>query len=332
MTRPGPIPDDNSGSLPVRRHPIDLTEAQASARTIADLVRIAVSAFSAAGLSYGHGTDNAYDESVALVLWALHLPADIPDALFASRVTASETSHVIDAIKCRVQTRAPLGYVTGEVWFRGLRFLTDRRALIPRSLLVEAMQDSLAPWLDVHLPDWIERKRPARILDLCTGGGSIAIHAAHLFEQALITAVDVEPDALDLCQLNLELHQLTDRITPVCSDLFNGLTDPQRFDLILSNPPYVPAASMSRLPAEFQSEPRIALAAGEDGMDIIRRILAQAPPRLTTDGILIMEIGHEINAFVAAFPDLAFATLPVAAGDEMILLITAAQLEEAQIG
>lgn len=330
MNRPGPTPDDSGAALPVRRHPIDLTEASAVARTVADLVRIGVSVFSAAELSYGHGTDNAYDESVALVLWALHLPPDTPDTLFSCQVTASETACVIHAIERRVQTRAPLGYVTGETWFRGLRFLTDPRALIPRSPLVEALQESLPQWLDSHLPHWIDQRRPARILDLCTGGGSIAIHAAHLFPDALITAVDLDADALDLCRQNIQLHHLGDRISPVCSDLFARLAGSEQFDLIVCNPPYVPSASMDRLPAEYRREPTIALAAGGDGMQIIRQILAHAPARLTDEGILILEIGHEIDAFIAAFPDLAFASLPVAAGDQMILLIEKMQLAEAQ--
>ena len=210
-----------------RRHAINLNDAGTSVRTVADLVRIGVSAFCAADLSYGHGTDNAYDESVALVLWALHLPPDTPDALLSCHVTAAETNSVIGIIQQRIESRTPLGYLTGETWFRGLRFLSDPRALIPRSLLVEALQEGLPDWLEIHAPDCFEQSEPMKILDLCTGGGSIAIHAASQYPHAELTAVDLEPDALALCRENLALHQLSDRVRPICSNLFEAL-DPSR--------------------------------------------------------------------------------------------------------
>lgn len=321
-----------TSDTPIPRQAFDLAEAAKTVETIHDLVRVGVSAFTAANLSYGHGTSGAYDESVALVLWALHLPPDSPDILFAARVTPAETALAIQAMTSRINSRAPLGYITGETWFRGLRFLSDRRALIPRSLLVEAMQESLTDWLEIHQPEWFDLPLQDRnILDLCTGGGSVAIHAALQFPSAAVTAVDIDAQALALCRENLALHNLSEQVVLCQSDLFDKVTAPARFDLVLSNPPYVPTASMARLPDEFQAEPEIALAAGTEGMQVIKNILTQTTDRLTPDGLLILEIGHQIDDFLAAFPGLSFAALAVDAGDEMILLMTSDQLREAAI-
>lgn len=312
-----------------RRCAPNLSSAATQLQTVRDLVRIAVSAFESAGLSYGHGSENAYDEAVALVFWGLYLPPDTPDAMLSASLTPVEIAAVLALITDRVQSREPAAYLTGEAWFRGLRFKCDARALVPRSLLVEAMQEALPSWLNSmaasldQQPGW-----PAAILDLCTGGGSIAIHAAHMFQQASITAIDIDEPALSLCEENIALHGLNDQVTTLRSNVLDQCDDATKFDLILSNPPYVPTQSMQALPAEFRAEPSLALSGGDDGMDIIRRILLASSQHLTDNGLLILELGHEIDAFVRAFPDLPFATLATHAGDEMIIILTSADLEQ----
>jgi len=307
-----------------QRHAPDLSAAAAEMRSIRDLVRLGVSAFEAAGLSFGHGSDNALDEASALVLWALYLPPDTPADLFDCTLSRAEVDNCIALLNERIQTRAPAAYLTGQAWLRGLSFNADQRALVPRSLIVEAIQDALPDWLNAM--QWPLFADGARILDLCCGSGSIAIHAALAFEEATITALDIDADALALCHENIALHGLEHRIIAKQSNLLDNCEVPEHFDLILTNPPYVPQISMQRLPPEYRAEPAIALAAGVDGMDIIRPILLAARQRLAEQGLLIIELGHEINAFVSAFPTLAFATLPVTAGDDMVIIITRDQL------
>ncbi len=298
--------------------------------TVRDVLRAAVSAFGAADLQYGQGTANAYDDAVALVYWALHLPVDAPDALLDARLSPQEVGNCLSLIRERTISRRPVAYLTGEAWLRGLRFRADERALVPRSLLVEVLQESLMQWRSYidpdqaeHDPDW-----PARILDLCTGGGSIAIHAAHRFPRATVLALDINEDALALCAENIALHRLGERISLRRSDLLGAVSD-DRFDLILCNPPYVPDSSMDQLPPEFRAEPVLALAGGSDGMDLVRRLLADARRCLDPHGVLLIEIGHEQAAFEAAFPTLSFAWLPVSAGEQMVAAIAAQDLPPA---
>ena len=285
--------------------------------TVRDCLRYACTRFEAAGLAYGQGTDDAWDEAAWLVLWALHLPPDRLDPFLDARLTLRERRVVLELVDRRCRERIPTAYLTGEAWLRGLRFKSDARALVPRSLIAEALQEVL--------PHWLGDRVPETILDLCTGGGSLAVFAAHCFPEARIDASDLSEDALALARSNLELHRMDDRVTLYKGDLFGALGS-RRYDLILCNPPYVNASSMQALPPEFLAEPQGALAGGADGMDLIRGILAAAPEHLTEDGWLLLEIGHEAAHFEAAFPDLEFAWLPVTAGDDLLVLVSRPQL------
>jgi ribosomal protein L3 glutamine methyltransferase len=295
----------------------DAGEAAQGLRTVRDFVRWGCTRLAEAGACFGHGTDNARDEAAWLVLWALRLPLDELDAHLDARLLPSERQSVADLIARRCHERLPTPYLTGEAWLRGLCFRADPRALIPRSLLVEALEEALDPWLPPSPPQ--------AVLDLCTGGGSVAIAAALRFAQARVDAADLSADALELAHENLARHDLRDRITLHRGDLYAPLAG-CRYDLILSNPPYVNARSMARLPAEFLHEPRSALAGGDDGMDLVRRIVGEAGAHLTPNGLLVIEIGHEAEHFEAAFPDLVFAYVPVSAGERQIVAIDAACL------
>ncbi|MDT3680632.1 MAG: 50S ribosomal protein L3 N(5)-glutamine methyltransferase [Burkholderiaceae bacterium] len=298
-------------------------EAVRELRTLRDLLRWAVSRFEAAGLAYGHGTDNAWDEAVSLLLYSLHLPPDRLDPWLDARLSRREREAATALVERRVVTRAPAPYLTGEAWLRGLRFLCDERALVPRSPIAEALEEALVQWIDVHRAG--ATFDPHAVLDLCTGGGSLAIFAAHLFPQATVVGADLSEAALALAAANASLHGLDERIAWVRSDLFEAL-GARRFDLIVCNPPYVNDASMRALPAEFRAEPHAALAGGHDGMDLVRRIVAGARRHLAGDGLLVLEIGHEAAHFEAAFPTLEFHYLPAAAGEQLLVLIEAAAL------
>ncbi len=304
-------PSPTSPHALARRITCPVDQARAHLATLRDLIRYATSRFAAAGVCCGHGTDNAHDEAVWLMLWVLHLPPDRLDPYLDARLTGPEIDAALALIEQRVEHREPAAYLTGEAWLRGVRFLADRRALVPRSLLAEALDESLADWLD---------DPPASVLDLCTGGGSLAILAARRFESANIVASDLSAEALSLAGENVALHHLDGRIRLVRGDLFGALGG-ERFDLILCNPPYVNADSMADLPAEYRAEPVAALAGGDDGMDIIRRILGDAAAHLTEGGRLLLEIGHERHHFEAAFPALQFAYLPVTGGEDRIVLV-----------
>ncbi|RPH60303.1 MAG: 50S ribosomal protein L3 N(5)-glutamine methyltransferase [Burkholderiales bacterium] len=309
----------------VERRLADAESAERELRTLRDLLRYAVSRFESAGLAYGHGTDNAWDEAVALLLWALHLPPEPLDPWLDSRLCRTERRTAIALIERRVTSRAPAAYLTGEAWLRGLDFACDARALVPRSPIAEALDEALPDWLEHHPPppSW-----PSSILDLCTGGASLAIVAADRFRGAQVVGTDLSEDALALAAGNRARHGLQQRLELLHGDLFEPVRG-RRFDLILCNPPYVNEASMQALPPEFLAEPRAALAGGIDGMDLVRRILAGAPAQLTRDGLLLIEIGHEAAHFEAAFPTLEFHYLPVAAGERMLVLIEARQLAAA---
>jgi ribosomal protein L3 glutamine methyltransferase len=300
---------------------VTAAEAAAELLTVRDWVRHACTRLQAAGAAFGQGTDNAFDEALWLVLWALRLPLERPDPFLDARLARSERDCVAALIERRCGERLPTAYLTGEAWLRGLRFVADRRALVPRSLVVEALQDVL--------DDWLGDETPGSVLDLCCGGGSIAIHAALHFPDARVDAADLSPDALALARENLALHGLGERVRLLQGDLFAAVGR-ARYDLILCNPPYVNARSMHALPPEFLAEPRAALAGGDDGMDLVRRILAGAPAHLAPGGRLLLEIGHEAPHFEAAFPGLEFAWLPVAAGDDQLVLVTREQLAAAR--
>ncbi len=301
-------------------------DAAAAARelsTLRDLLRWAVSRFEAASLSYGHGCDNPWDEAVALLLWSLHLPPDRLDPYLDARLCLVEREAAIALIERRIATRRPAAYLTGEAWLRGLVFACDERALVPRSPIAEALDEALPQWLEHHPPPsagW-----PATILDLCTGGGSLAIVAADRFPLARVVGADLSGDALALADVNRARYGMQQRLELIAGDLFEPLVE-RRFDLILCNPPYVNDASMRGLPAEYRAEPAGALCGGVDGMDVIRRLIARAPRHLNPHGLLLLEIGHEAEHFEAAFPSLEFHYLPVSAGERLLVLIEAGEL------
>lgn len=338
-----------------RQIPSAALEAQENLRTLRDWVRYAASRMQAAGLSFGHGTANAYDEAVWLVCWCLYLSPEHYDAMADAQVLPEERRRIRHLIEARCERGQPLAYLIREAWLMGYRFRADERALVPRSLLAEALvHHALDPWLsEQHEPDpdsqaahamleamldelgdqaaWMPDEEaapaggPRRVLDLCTGGGSIAIIAAHCFPESEIVASDLSLDALSLATENLKDYGLADRIALYQGDLFAPLPE-IRFDLILCNPPYVNAQSMAALPAEYRAEPEGALGSGIDGMDLIARLLADAPDYLSEQGILVIEIGHEMPHFQARFPGLAWSPIPVAQGDDRIVLIRAADL------
>ena len=303
-----------------------------SVRRVRDLVRHAVSRLDQSGVGFGHGTDNAFDEAVWLVCWTLHLPIEHYGELAEAAVAWPEARAVLELIELRCSSRKPLAYLVGEAWLMGYRFRCDERALVPRSLIAEALrQGTLASFLPA-LEDGAEDKhrdtRPLRILDLCTGGGSLAIIAASLFDDAAVVASDISPAALELAALNLADYRLEKRVKLVDADLFAGLGR-QRFDLILCNPPYVNRQSMEDLPAEYRAEPESALAGGDDGMDLVSRIVRAAAGHLRPDGLLVLEIGHEARHFERRFPQLEFAYVPTAQGDDRIVAVTASALKAA---
>lgn len=320
-----------------------LIDAQESLRTVRDWVRYAVSRLQAAGASFGHGTDNAYDEAIWLVCWCLHLPIEQYEEMAGAALLPDERRKLRNLIDARSQCDQPLAYLLGEAWLMGFRFRADARALVPRSLLGEAMVNhAFDPWLNQEmlqpfhdLADELDHGlaqqppsgQPYRILDLCTGGGSLAIMAAHYFPDAGIVASDLSADALALAAENIADYQLEDRITLNQGDLFEHL-DGQQFKLILCNPPYVNADSVAALPAEYRAEPEMALGSGEDGMDLISRLLQEACDHLWPCGVLALEIGHEMPNFRRRFPDLAWTAIPVAQGDDRIVLITADDLKQ----
>jgi ribosomal protein L3 glutamine methyltransferase len=265
-----------------------------------------------AGVAYGQGTLNAEDEAAWLVLWALKLPLDTDTSTLNSPVSEAESETVLALLRKRTESRQPLAYLTGEAWLQGVSFHVDERCLIPRSLIAEVIaHGSMDPWLH---PD------SQRALDMCTGGGSLAVLVALAYPAVHVDALDISAEALAVAGINIERHGLQDRITASLSD---GLTQAKGvYDLIVCNPPYVNAQSMSGLPHEFLHEPALALAGGNDGMDFVRGLLKQAPQYMTNDGVLVLEIGHEIEHFHAAFPSLDVTYLSTSAGDEQVLLIT----------
>lgn len=323
MSARRPTARATASGVAAKRAVVGMNQAVQELRTLRDCLRHACTRLSAAALAYGQGTDNAWDEAVWLALWSLHLPPDRVEPFLDARLTRDERKSFFELIERRCRERVPAAYLTGEAWLRGLRFRADPRAIIPRSLIVEAMEETL--------DDWLAGREPDDILDLCTGGGSIAISAALRFAQARVDAVDLSEQALSLAAENLADHQVQDRVNLYHGDLFAPIGDRQ-YDLILCNPPYVNSASMRKLPAEFLAEPDTALAGGNDGMDLIRRILADAPKALRDGGFLLLEIGHEAPFFEAAFDSLEFAYLPVAAGEDQLVLVSKEQLLAAGYG
>jgi len=286
--------------------------------TVRDLLRFAVSRFNQAGLSFGHGSANAYDEAAYLVLHTLHLPLDLLDPFMDARLSAAEIDAVLNVIERRATERVPAAYITQEAWMHGFRFYVDERTIVPRSFIGELLQDGLQPYVE-------DPEQVSAVLELCTGSGCLAILAAHAFPNADIDAVDLSAPALQVAARNVADYKLDDRIALFEGDLYAPLAQ-RRYDVIISNPPYVNAASMQDLPAEYRHEPEMALAGGADGMDIVRRIIADARNWLTDDGVLVIEIGNERQHVEAAFGGLDLVWLSTSAGDDNVFLIQAADL------
>ncbi len=295
----------------------DLHEVVAALATVRDFIRWGASRFQAAGLHFGHGTDNALDEAAWLVLHALHLPLDLSGPWLEARLTASEKRRVLDRLMARIRTRKPAAYLTGEAWFCGLLFHVDESVLVPRSPIAELIEQRFQPWL-VAEP-------VTRILDLCTGSGCIGIACAFAFPEARVDLADISDAALAVARRNVERHRLADRVQVHRADLFDGLP-PARYPLIVANPPYVDAAAMAGLPAEYRHEPALGLQAGADGLDLVRRILAEAHRWLAPQGLLVVEVGDSAPALRRAYPDLPFLWPEFERGGHGVFVLEAAAL------
>jgi ribosomal protein L3 glutamine methyltransferase len=288
-------------------------EAGNQLQTVRDLLRFAVSRFNEARLFFGHGSASAYDEAAYLILHSLHLPPDQLDPFLDARLTTTERAQVLHVIERRATEKIPAAYLTNEAWLSDFCFYVDERVIVPRSFIAELLREQLAPWVQ-------EADAVRSALDLCTGSGCLAVLLAHVFENAAIDASDISEDALQVAAKNVADYGLEHRINLVRSDLFNGLAG-RRYDLIVSNPPYVNAASMAALPEEYRHEPRNALSSGIDGLDATRTILREAANHLTENGMLVAEIGHNRAELEKIFPRTPFTWVETSAGDEFVFLL-----------
>ena len=284
--------------------------------TVIELIESGAAQLAQAGVSFGHGTTNAFDEAAWLVLWQLGLPLDSPlegpDSVANRPVAPEKYAQAASLLIARIETRKPAAYLTHEAWLQGVPFYVDERAIVPRSLIAEVLvSGAIDPWLS---------ETTHRVLDLCTGNGSLAILAAMAFPDVVVDAADISTDALAVARLNVNKHKLQDRITLLTSDGLAGVSGP--YDLIVCNPPYVNAQSMATLPEEFKAEPTLALAGGADGMDFIRQLLRDVPEHMTVQAVLLLEIGNERPHFEAAFPSLEVVWLETSAGEDHVLLVT----------
>ncbi|MBO9650270.1 MAG: 50S ribosomal protein L3 N(5)-glutamine methyltransferase [Variovorax sp.] len=279
--------------------------------TVIQLVEAGAQQLADAGVSFGHGTTNAFDEAAWLVLWRLGLPLDDLDGVAEREVSPADAARVSALLDQRIQMRKPAAYLTKEAWLQGVPFYVDERAIVPRSFIAELLADgSIDPWLS---------ERTRNVLDLCTGNGSLAVLAAMTYPDVSVDAADISTEALEVAAINVTRHELDARVTLLQSDGLATVRGP--YDLILCNPPYVNAQSMSELPAEYRAEPELALAGGTDGMDFIRQLFADAPARMSESAVLVLEIGNEREHFETAFPKLEVVWLPTSAGDDQVLLV-----------
>jgi ribosomal protein L3 glutamine methyltransferase len=299
---------------------IFVDEAVTELRTIGDMLRWAVSRFNDANIYYGHGTDNAWDEAIALVFHALHLPEEIGQQVILSNLTSSEKHKIVELIIRRVRERLPVPYLTNKARFAGLEFYVDERVLVPRSPIAEMINNQFSPWL--------YNKHVHRIMDLCTGSACIAIACAHAFEDAEVDALDISEDALDVAQINIESLDVMDRVFPIQSDLFSAIPKGPHYDLIVSNPPYVDAEDIGDMPDEYHHEPAIGLASGRDGLDLTKRILANAADYLTENGVLVVEVGNSMVHLMEQFPDVPFTWVDFEFGGDGVFVLTRDQLVE----
>ncbi len=290
--------------------------------TIRDWLRFAVSAFSENKLSFGHGSASAYDEAAYLILHTLHLPLDTLEPFLDARLTNHEKKALGELLKQRVEQKVPAAYLTHEAYLGTLRFYVDERVIVPRSFIAELLHQNLFPWVE-------STESVDSVLDMCTGSGCLAILAAHIFPHAEVDAVDLSADALAVAKRNVDDYSLQERVHLIESNLFAKL-DGKKYDIIISNPPYVDAESVAALPAEYLHEPKLALGSGKDGLDATREILKQAAAHLNPGGILVVEIGHNRDVLEAAYPDLPFNWLDVTAGDEFVFLLHLEDLPDEQ--
>jgi ribosomal protein L3 glutamine methyltransferase len=287
--------------------------------TIRDLLRFAVTRFNSAKLFFGHGSLDALDEAAYLILHTLKLPLDKLEPFLDARLLPDEVSHVLAVLERRVVDRVPAAYITNEAWLGTYAFYVDERVIVPRSFIAELIPQHFSPW--VSEPDDVKN-----ILELCTGSGCLAIMMADAFPDAVVDAVDISTDALAVAERNVRTYQLEGRVNLIASDLYQNVPF-KKYDLIVTNPPYVNAVSMGQLPQEYMREPQIALAGGDDGMDLVRKIIKGAAERLTPNGILMIEIGNEREFAEKAFGHLGLTWLTTSNGDDMVFLLTADQLQ-----
>ena len=285
--------------------------------TVRDYIRWAASRFSEAGLFHGHGTATALDDAAALVLHSLHLPYNLSESYFSARLTNTEREKIVDLVNRRISSRIPSAYLMHEAIFAGLPFYVDERVLVPRSPIAELIQEQFSPWVDA---DSI-----GHVLDLCTGSACIAIACAYAFPDALVDAVDLSEEALDVAKINLAKHGLAEQLTLYHSDLFSALPA-QKYDLIVSNPPYVAIAEWEQLPAEFHAEPEMGFTGGESGLDLVIKILVDAADYLSEQGILVIEVGSSAETLQEKFPDIPFYWLNFENGGDGVFLLTAEQV------
>lgn len=286
--------------------------------TIRDWLRFTVSRFEESGIFFGHGADNSYDEAVWLILSALHLPHDTLDNFLDAVITESERKHLAHLIEQRITKRTPTAYLVREAWLRGYKFYVDERVIVPRSFIAELLEGGLQPWIEY--PELVNSA-----VDICTGSGCLGVLLADAFPDAQIDVVDISPDAIAVANINIANYGLQDRISAIQSDMFTALAGKQ-YDVIISNPPYVDAPSMAQLPAEYRNEPQIALGSGVAGLDHTHTLLREAANYLNDNGILVVEIGHNRDALLEAYPDLPFTWLDTASGNQFVFLLTKEQL------
>ncbi|UXI02005.1 50S ribosomal protein L3 N(5)-glutamine methyltransferase [Photobacterium sp. TY1-4] len=299
---------------------IFVDEAVNELHTLQDMLRWTVSRFNAAGLFYGHGTDNAWDEAVQLVLPTLYLPLDIPSEVRFSRLTSSERLRIVERVIRRINERTPVAYLTNKAWFCGMEFFVDERVLVPRSPIGELIENGFEPFL---------AEPPTRIMDLCTGSGCIGIACAHAFPEAEVDIVDISTDALAVAEQNIHDHGLEQQVIPLRSDLLRDVPKDQ-YDLIVTNPPYVDQEDMNSLPDEFRHEPELGLAAGTDGLKLVRRILANAPDYLKENGVLICEVGNSMVHMEEQYPHIPFTWIEFENGGHGVFMMTREQLVACQ--
>lgn len=305
----------------LEKNTLFIEEAVTEFGNIRDMLRWAVTQFNSNNLFYGHGTDNAWDDAVALILHTLHLPPDVSPQVLDALLTLNERRKIARLIMRRVKESMPVPYLTHEAWFAGLSFFVDERVLIPRSPIAELIEQQFSPW--------IAEENVSRILDLCTGSGCIAIASALAFPDAIIDAVDISAEALEVAEMNKQRHGATN-VNLIKSDLFSELKE-SKYDIIVSNPPYVSEAEMTALPAEFKHEPNLGLAAGKDGLDVVLKILRHAKKYLTPHGILIVEVGNSEEALIEKYPKIPFVWLEFQRGGGGVFMLTRETLNQVVI-